>query len=66
MSRVTEVKVVVLREDGEPVWRVFASVDGVQRITTPRFNSAGAAGAYADLLLSGYRQPEFADESVRP
>jgi hypothetical protein len=50
------IEVVVLREDGEPAWRVV--VDG--RFTSPRFNSKGAAEAYRDVLARGQRQPEFA------
>lgn len=54
-----ETKVVALRDDdGCECFRVF--VDG--KITTPQFQSAGAAKAYANLIESGYRKPEFRNE----
>lgn len=41
--------------DGREEWRVFVNGD----ITTPTFNSRGAADAYGALIRSGYRRPEF-------
>ena len=36
-------------------WRV--AIDG--RVTSPNFQSKGAALAYASIIHSGYRKPEF-------
>lgn len=52
---------IALREPGTTAgteWRVV--VDG--QITTPSFASKGAAEAYAGLLRSGYRRPEFGEQ----
>lgn len=52
----TEVVVLRAAEDGMiEEWRVFVNGE----ITTPTFNSKGAAEAYADGIRSGYRKPEF-------
>ncbi len=55
-----KIDVAVFRAAGMPVnenedWRVF--VDG--QITTPSFNSRGAAMAYKALIEAGVRPPEF-------
>jgi hypothetical protein len=42
---------------GEEAWRVQFK----GRITSPSFNSQGAAEAYLDALKQGRRQPEYAD-----
>lgn len=38
-------------------WRVSWN----QRLTSPRFNSYGAASAYMELLARGDRQPEYSE-----
>jgi hypothetical protein len=55
-----KIEVVVFREPGthNPDWRVF--VDG--RLTSPSFRLKGAAQAYADMIASGYRKPEYHHE----
>jgi len=51
------IEVVCLREPGtqNEDWRVV--VDG--HITSPNFQSKGAALAYASIIHSGHRKPEF-------
>lgn len=51
-------QVICLRIPGtqDPDWRV--AVDN--RVTSPSFNSKGAAMAYAAIIQSGRRKPEFA------
>ncbi len=54
----SKIEVVCFREPGtqNPDWRVI--VNG--RMTTPSFQSKGAGLAYASIIQSGYRKPEFA------
>lgn len=41
-------------------WRLFVMEGGVRKLTTPCFQSKGAAVAYGQLLVAGQRRPEYA------
>lgn len=52
---------VALRDDdSRECFRVFVTMlESGRQLTTPQFQSIGAARAYAKLIESGYRKPEF-------